>query len=154
MAKRAKRKLLSEEDWEKLSVSKWFEDALEGEDVPKPSLEICQKFAQDFQNILNNHDNYQLEIASNGKMPIRLLKNISLTELECKKLKKFMKVANQLLVEAEEIENFFGGYIWRNGKGDISLHDIQELLGGIGAVPLTRRLLQIRPIVHLSHGTR
>jgi hypothetical protein len=49
-------------------------------------------------------------------------------------VRKFMVAANQLLVAAEELENYFGGYAWGKSGETILLADVQDLLGRIGAV--------------------
>jgi hypothetical protein len=116
----------------------WFDNTL-GTDDPKPSFEACIKLARDFQIILNRHNNAELErIAELEGRPVDPFehKDVSWTEWEGKKIRKFKDAANHLMAEAEELEKWFGGYVWENSG--VTLAEIQQLLGRIGAFPKAR----------------
>jgi len=147
--------LMSDEDWGPLrnTISGWFSDAL-GRDHPKPSSEACIKLARKIQIILNRHNNAELEsIAELEDRPVDpfKLKDVWGAELEGKIIRRFMAAANNLMAEAEVVENFYGGYVWRDrlnnaelegredSHGVVTLADIQHLLGRIGAFPKARR---------------
>ena len=130
---------MSVDDWERLpnTISGWFSDAL-GRDDQKPSFEGCIKLARDFQFILNRHNNAELErIAELEGRPVDpfKLKDVSWDELEGKIIRGFMNAAHRLMAEAEEVEKFFGGYVFKNS---VTLAEIQHLLGRIGAFPKAR----------------
>jgi hypothetical protein len=62
--------------------------------------------------------------------------DLSWAEFQAKKVSKFMAVANQLSVAAQDLENSLGGFAWQDSDGTILLADVQNLLGRIGAVPV------------------
>jgi hypothetical protein len=121
-------------------ISGWFSDELDRDD-PKPSFEACIRLARDFQIILNRHNNAELErIAELEGRPVDPFehKDVSWAEWEGKKIRKFKDAANHLMAEAEELERWFGGYVWENSYGGVTLAEIQDVLGRTGAFPKAR----------------
>jgi len=130
---------MSGDDWRRLpnTISGWFSGAL-GRDHPKPSFEACIRLARRFQIILNQHDNAELERIAElegRRVDLFQLKDVSGAELEGKIIRGVMDAANHLMAEAEEVEKFFGGYVFRNS---VTLAEIQHVLGRIGAFPKRR----------------
>jgi hypothetical protein len=121
-------------------ISGWFSDELVRDD-PKPSFEACIKLARDFQIILNRHNNAELErIAELEGRPVDPfeLKDLSWAELEGIIIRGFVDAANHLMSKAEEVEKFFGGYVWKHNYGGGTLAEVQQVLGRIGAFPKAR----------------
>jgi hypothetical protein len=116
-------------------VLRWFDDALPATD-PRPSTAVCERLAREFQIIANRQNNAELE--RHGPVPLILLKDVSPAEEMDKRVRKFMSVANQLLVAANELEDYARGYQWTDGNDTISLEDVKHFLGRIGALPVAR----------------
>jgi hypothetical protein len=105
-------------------VQNWFDDALRKDD-PKPSRAACDRLAREFQIIVNRHNN--AERARERPVPFGELKDVSLAEELNKRVRKVTAAAKQLMVAANELEDYAGGYQWTD-KVPLSLDDVKDVL--------------------------
>lgn len=136
-------RLKSKDDWKNLpaEVLGWFKYAVKNKAYPMPSAAACETFADEFRRILIRYCNAELDESKGNPFPFEqwlIADDGGVAELKNKRVEKFRSAANQLLVEAEVLENFFGDYRWTDNDGTISLSDIQCLLRRIGAAPIVR----------------
>jgi hypothetical protein len=109
-------------------VRRWFDHALDHDD-PKPQPAVCARLARQFQIIVNRHNNAELE--RRGDAAPEALKDVDPAECLNKKVRSFTAAAKQLMVEANEIEDFAGGHQW----GAVSLGDVKDILEQIITSP-------------------
>jgi hypothetical protein len=109
-------------------VQRWFDDALHDDD-PKPQRDVCARLAREFQIIVNRHNNAELE--RRGDVALKELKDVDPAEWLNKRVRSFTAAAKQLMVEANKIEDFAGGYQW----GVVSLWDVKHILAQVITSP-------------------
>jgi hypothetical protein len=114
-------------------LHEWFCHALKNDD-PKPSLDACEMLVREFQSILNAQNTEERE--RDPKLPPWYPMEISEEQIIEKLKARFMSLANQLLVESEELESRLGPCPW--GLSAPSLYDIREPLLKVGVSPVPR----------------
>jgi hypothetical protein len=123
------------EEWLPVAMLRgWFDEALAPAD-PRPSDTECEALATRLRILFNRQQNAELERLY-GPQPMENLKDVDPQEEINKRVEAVREAANVVLVRAEELENYAGGYVWEHLDGtQTSLGDIRYALSGIGAVP-------------------